>query len=677
LDLGIKFKINKRSSLDFFERNLFHFILAKKPNEMRIVFLALIFTASLSFGQKSPIKFGDISMEDMKMTVYDKDSSAAAVVLTDFGKAYVNISSIASSLNFERHVRIKILRKQGFRVADIGIPLFHIGLSDQIVTNFKASTYNIENKKIVETKVDKEGMFKEKFNRYLDLQKFTFPNIKEGSIMEYSYTVTSKALASFPNWEFQRDIPVRHSEYWAIVPEFFVMEKYMQGYLVSTSYEEKSQPQSSYSEKAYHWIIKDAPAFEAEPLMTSTEDYISKINFALAVINFPNRPSIEVMGSWDKLKTDLLEAPGFTKVITGSNFLKKITEEVISGKTDPFQKAKAIHEYVKKTMEWDGTKDKYTDNLKKAFELKKGTAADINLMLASMLEKADIAVDMVLLSTKSHGFIRKQYPMERQFDYVVCAIKMNGRVYFLDATEKYMPMGILPERCLNGEGLIVSSKNWGWINLDSKTKSKTVYSADLAMSSTGELKGKLNISRDGYNAMQMRKDYHLKGEQEYLKSNLNSSNWTVTNSEFQNIEPLDVAPKEIHDLQIIEHASIAQDVIYVNPFITSQIVKNPFSLEERKYPVDFGSPQEIFYTCRITIPEDYIIDELPQRKAITLPNNAGRYLYDITQMGNYLNVTRNFLINQALFIQDEYPALREFYRQVVAKEAEQIVLKKK
>jgi hypothetical protein len=33
-------------------------------------------------------------------------------------------------------------------------------------------------------------------------------------------------------------------------------------------------------------------------------------------------------------------------------------------------------------------------------------------------------------------------------------------------------------------------------------------------------------------------------------------------------------------------------------------------------------------------------------------------------------------INKAMFVQDEYPILREFYNQMIAKQTEQIVLKK-
>ena len=640
-----------------------------------VVFIACTLTVS---AQKAPMKYGDIPMEDITMTLYGKDSSATAVVLFDYGKAFVSISTVNTSLNYERHVRIKILKKDGLGNADVGILLYHSGSTEEKVTNLKATTYNLENGKVVETKMDKSGVFKEKFNRNYNLQKFTFPNVKEGSVIEYSYTVLSDFLANFPNWQFQRNIPVRHSEYWAHIPEFFVMEKYMQGYLQVTNYEVKDKVQSGYNEKAHHWIIKDAPAFKEEPHMTSEEDYVSKMNFALAYINFPGSPSREIMGSWEKLKTELLESESFGKIISGSGFLKKTVEEVIAGKTEPMQKIEAIHTYVKQTLEWVGTHDRYADYLKKVFEVKKGTAADINLALASMLSKAGLDVDMVLLSTRSHGFIRKQYPMEDQLDYVVCVVRLEGKTIFLDATEKYIPVGVLPERCLNGEGLIVSSKNSGWIALDTKTKSRTVYSTDLILNAAGELKGKLNISCDGYDALEMREDYFTNGEEAYLKDFRDEqSTWQIEKSAFENMKDTNKAAKEIHELQINEHTSLAGDVIYLNPFVIAQLEKNPFTSENREYPVDYGSLQETIYSCRITLPDGFTIDELPQSKVFMLPGNAARYLYNVAQTGNQINITSSFQINRTLFAQTDYPNLREFYNQVVAKEAEQIVLKKK
>jgi uncharacterized pyridoxamine 5'-phosphate oxidase family protein len=86
---------------------------------------------------------------------------------------------------------------------------------------------------------------------------------------------------------------------------------------------------------------------------------------------------------------------------------------------------------------------------------------------------------------------------------------------------------------------------------------------------------------------------------------------------------------------------------------------------------------EKMYLCKIVIPAGYVVDELPQPKVIALPGNAGRYSYSLTQQGNIINVVSNFQINKSLFAQNEYPYLKEMYNQVIAKQAEQIVLKKK
>lgn len=616
-------------------------------------------------------------MEDMQMTSYALDSSAAAVVLVDYGEAYVNVTAMSASLKFERHVRLKVLKKEGLRWADGMIPLQYNGSAEEKVTGLKASSFNLENGKIVETKMSKEGVFKEKFNNYLNLQKFTVPGVKEGSIVEFTYTVLSDFISYFPNWQFQYTIPVQHSEYWAMLPEFFFFEKYMQGYVPVTDYEIKNKSMGQFQVQAHHWTTKNVPAFKEEPYMTCEADYISKINFALSHVDFPNQPVREIMGSWTKLNETLLESESFGKAITGNGFLKKQVEEITAGITEPLKKVEAIHDYVRKNLEWDGTQDFFADPLKKVFEKKKGTAADINLTLASMLEKAGIDLDMVLLSTRDHGFVRHEYPIPRQFNYVVCLAFVDGKAIYLDATEKYLPMNVLPERCLNGEGLAISKKRHGWVILQTKTKARTAISADLMLKEDGALQGKLNFTRDGYDALRMRKDYVSKGEESYLKEVTKSRAWQIEKSEFKDVNDLTLAPREIHELSIQEHATVAGDVIYINPFVIEQLEANPFKIEKREYPVDFGSALEKVYMCKLTLPEGYTVDEMPQSKLMMLPGNAAKYAFNVTQNGNSIVITSSMQINKNLFTQEEYPNLREFYSQVVAKQAEQIVLKKK
>jgi hypothetical protein len=199
----------------------------------------------------------------------------------------------------------------------------------------------------------------------------------------------------------------------------------------------------------------------------------------------------------------------------------------------------------------------------------------------------------------------------------------------------------------------------------------------MSLDETVELKGKLNFSREGYFACNMRKDYFNKGQETYVKEFLGSRPWELQKSDFQNMSTVDQSVKENHELTIRDHATVAGEVIYLNPFVTSQIQSNPFKLENREYPVDFGSQSEETYMCKFTIPEGYVVDELPQSKALVLPGNAAKFLYNAAQTGNIVSITSNFQINRNIFLQNEYKQLREFYNLVVAKHAEQIVLKKK
>lgn len=439
-----------------------------------------------------------------------------------------------------------------------------------------------------------------------------------------------------------------------------------------------SQEKIEYQEKRFRWVAQNVPAFKPEPYITSSRDYISRMNFELSSTQFPNSPLKKYMGSWEDINKQYADSESFGGEVTGNGFLKKTVEEVTNGIAEPEQKISAIVNYVKQNIAWDGYSRKVTSKpMRKVLDEKKGNSAEINLLLASMLEKASINVYPVLLSTRDHGFIREATPISSQFNYVVCLAAIGDKTFLLDATEKLLPVGMLPERCLNGNGLIVSKGGFRWTPLQTKTKSRIVVNADLTLTPEANLVGKLQIDRSGYDALAGRKKYFSKDEADYVKDFIGTRSWEISKSEIGNAKEIHQPMKEVYDLTVSEHITAAGNVFYLNPLLLYRIDENPLKLETREYPVDFSSPFERIVICRITLPEGFDVDELPQPKAISLPANAGRYTYSVTQAGRVLNILSNFQINQSIFVPQEYAHLREFYNQVVAKQAEQIVLKKK
>lgn len=669
--------------------------------------LTILLFLHLSFfvaAQKSTFKYGDVPIEDIKMTRYAKDTSAAAVVLVDEGEsAIVYDQNAGFILRFERLRRVKILTKEGLDYANFSIPLYNDGKgNNEKTTSLKGATYNLENGKVVETKLKNDGIFREKLDANFDITKITMPNVKVGSVIELSYVVRSEFIFNFQDWEFQSDIPTVWSEYRAAIPEYFRYEFYMQGYLPITT-NERSTEQSSISQVSKErtnngytsstsfsnektefkqnlnrWVMKDVPAFKAEPFITTPNDYISKINFELATIQYPNGQIERYMGSWEDINNEYLESENFGKEVTGNGFLKKTVEEITAGKANPEEKMKAIVEYVKGNVEWDGYSRRYpTKSLKRALDDKKGNSSEINLLLASMLEKAEIKVNPVLISTRDHGFVRETAPISSQFNYVICMATIGDKTYLLDATERLLPGNMLPERCLNGNGFVVANEGFKWVKLQSPIKSRIFTNAEVSLQSSGELACNLQVQRAGYDALASRKRYHSKDESEYVKDFVGQRSWEVTKNEIQNVKDISLPVKEQYELQINEHVTATQDALYLNPFLLLRQEENPFKLENRAYPVDYGSAFERTYMSKITIPEGYVIDELPPSKIMVLPGNAGKYTYSMVQSGNLITLTSILQINQSIFPQNEYTGLREFFNQVVAKQAEQIVMKKK
>lgn len=669
---------------------------------MKRVYLGLVFVLCcplIGNSQKPPAKFGDVPDEQVQMKAYPKDSSAAAVVLVDYGETAIDYSSDKGFLiRFDRIRRIKILTKEGYEWGNFVIPLYHEGSDEEDLGSLKAITYNMENGKVVETKMKNDAVFKEERDENWTHVKIAMPNVKEGSVIEITYRVTSPYIFNFQDWEFQSTIPTIWSEYRTHIPEYFTYRRFMKGYLGVTineskeenkffniSYREKTgsarttavQDRVDYVETYNRLVVQDAPAFKSEPYMTTYRDYLSGINFELSTFKLPNEPIKVYNDSWEKLNENFLKRESFGGVVKGSNFLNDHVAAATAGKTDPKEKVAALYSFVRGNVEWDGSYRVYTSgNLKGVLEKKKGSCAEINLMLVSMLQKAGLTANPVLLSTRDHGFVRRDLPIASQFNYVIAAVELDGKTMLLDATDRTLPVNILPKRCMNGEGFVISADKMGWIGI-TPVKSRSNVSMELALADDGTMKGKAQFNHDGYFGQRARTNYFRKGQDEFVKDVQSSYGWEIESSSFENVDKLSEPMKEIYQVKLGDHVQATDGTMYINPLFAYRLESNPFQSETRAYPVDYGSPEDQLIMVKITVPEGWAVEEMPASKALVMPANSARYTYSANQNGNQITVMSQLSINRPLFSMDDYKPLRDFYVQVVAKQAEQIVLKKK
>ena len=186
------------------------------------LFFSLLLTFSVRGQDKSPVKFGKISAEDFK-TIYTIDSNAHAVVIADIGSSEItgNLKGWFS-IEFRHFKRIHILKENAFDLADVEIMLYTEGNNEEELRTIKAHTYNFENGKIIETKLDpKKSVYTTPVDKNHLAKKFTLPAVKAGSIIEYEYTINSDFIFNMHPWTFQGDHPCLWSEYNVSMPEFY------------------------------------------------------------------------------------------------------------------------------------------------------------------------------------------------------------------------------------------------------------------------------------------------------------------------------------------------------------------------------------------------------------------------------------------------------------------------
>lgn len=640
-------------------------------------FLLLIICSTSTRAQNQAAKFGKVDDSELAMHIFLPDSSAEAVILSDYGFSRFVFNG-GTKLMFERHTRIKIINKVGYKLADISIPLYKKGSDGERLTAVKGFTYNLVDGKVTKDKLDTKAVYEEQHNENWSSKKFTMPNVKEGSVIEYSYTITSDFIYNLHDWEFQSTIPVVWSEYTVQMPQYFDYKFLQNGFHPYYSKDKNGNNfELDQTRGTYTWKMKDVPSLRQEAYMTTLDDYKAKIEFELQAVHVPGEASKTITGNWESETHDLLHSERFGRQLNRTGYFKNEVTAVAAKHSTPEEQMEALHDLVKKKVKWDGKFGIYTNSpLRKVYDSGTGSAAEINLMLIAMLQDAGLEAWPVLVSTRRHGRVYKGTPLLTKFNYVIAHVALNEKEYLLDATDPLLPAGMLPVQCLNGEGRLIKAKTDTWVQLKPSNIFSEYFAGEITISEKGEMLGTMTEALAGYSALNLRQTVADKGEKGYIENvDKEVGAYKRSQTSLHNLKDL-AKPVEVKYKLEGNGNKQQNDIIYLMPMLGRNKKENPFKSKQRSYPIDFAAPVNETFVCRYMLPDGYVVDDKPKNVSVALPEKGGKFIYAVEQNGNAITVTSIISISKAVFQAQEYPHLQELYNQVVAKQAEQIVLKK-
>jgi transglutaminase-like putative cysteine protease len=646
-------------------------------------------------------ELGKVTVQELEEKEHPVEKDAAAAVLFTVGSTNFEYSGDDGfRIVTEIITKIKIYKKEGYDFANHSEKYFVGGNSKEKVMFTKAVTYNLVNGKIEKTKLGSEGEFSEDLNKFWSVKKISMPNVREGSIIEYRVVITSPFISNFPEWEFQKEIPVNYSEYSTFIPEYFIYNKHYKGFLTpattTTSKErtieysytedmpergvaiaERVKTSVAFKEEKTKYTLANIKALKEEAFVNNINNYRISILHEISGTRYPGSPYKNLSTDWESVTQTIYREDDFGGELKKTGYFEKDLDLVLNNSTSKIDKMYSILNFVKSKMNWNNYYGiNCSDGVRTAYKNNKGNVAEINLMLTAMLRYAGLTANPVLLSTRENGI--SIFPNRTSFNYVIAAVEIEEGVVLLDATEKIATPNILPIRVLNWEGRLIridgSSTS---VSLVPSILSKDTKQIMAKLDSEGKITGKIRIQNTDYNAYNFRSNYLQVSKDSYIERLEKSYNNTQID-EYNVTNDKDLAKPVIEDIAFTSNnlVEIIGSKIYFSPMLFFQLSENPFKLEKREYPVDFVYPQQDKYTFSITIPEGYQVESVPAPLAIAIDNNMVVYKYNIQTVGNSIQLTTTLDVNQSIVPPHYYEGLKEFFKNVVEKQIEKVVLVK-
>ena len=609
------------------------------------------------------------------MTTFPADSNASAVILSDVGEAYFDSRG---RIVYERHRRIKILTEGGYDWGTVEIT-YHAEDDMERVVDIDGQTFTVsESGEVIRHELDGDDVFEEEVNDAVERKRFTLPALEPGAVIEYRYKMRKENPILMPEWTFQASEPTLWSEYTVEIPDLFTYVQLIIGAPEFQIREQGAVHSPLGLARELRWAMKDVPALREEPFMTALKDYRARVALQLKSYRTARGAEKQFMSTWADVAEELLDHDDFGDQLDAGGDVRTRAELLVSDVSDPHAKMTAIYDYVRTKVEWNGKTGVFADrDVDDVLEAQSGSSQEIALLLAAMLRNVDVEAHPVLLSTRDHGKMQPVYPYLSQFNRAVVYVNTDEEVFLLDATDPHRGHRLLPERALNEVAWMVTEGGDDWLQIGARPYQRNAAVIGQ-LHADGRIEADVKIADADYSALQRRRQLQEQGEDEFARGVIldGLSDVEVQSTTIQNVSNVDEALTSNVAFQAAAYAQRAGQFLYINPTILDRQDENPLRAPTRSFAVDFAYPRDLKLTVSLQLPDGYAVEDMPSNKQVKLPGQAAHFQRLVGVTDGRLTMRMRFLIRETRFEPDQYESLRGFFEEVVAAQAEQVVLRR-
>jgi hypothetical protein len=622
--------------------------------------------------------------EELKMTAEPLAPDAAAIYLLRDERADDKLHMHSLS------VRMKVLTEEGKKYADVEL-LYDQSRSFSI-RSVEGRTIHSDGTVIPFNGKPYEKLVERTRTETYKAKVFTLPDVQVGSILEYRYVLAYEDnLVVAPEWYIQQPLYVRKAHYQFTPSDRLILGEHG-GSTESLAYtpalpkgvevKESLAPTTRVGaqDKAYSLDIENVQPIAIEEFMPPMHSLSYRVLFYYTNVRTSQEYWKEEGKYWSH-EIDGFMSPGKLAAAAGGivaptdtppQKAQKIYDAVMALENTSFTREHSIAE-----NKAEGVKIKTAEDI---WAVKRGNAHEIALLYVALARAAGLQAYAAQVTNRDEAFFVPGFLSMRQLDDYIAIVVLDGKETFLDPGERYCPFGELHWKHSQTQGLRQTDHGTDIAQTPAPSyKSTTVLrTADLYVEGDGKMHGSLRFAMTGNQALRWRQRALRTDEAEIKKE---------FEQRIQREVPPGVEVKTNHFLGLNEYQKtlmVVMDATGSMGTATSKRVFMPatffeagskplFVHEKRTAPVDLEYPYQVQDKVTLHMPKSFALESSPKDVQIPLPKDA-IYQAAFKQGPDTLEATRVFVLATSIYGVEDYPALKEFFQKVNAKDQEQAVL---
>lgn len=647
-------------------------------------FSILLLFSGVVHAQTIPIdsRSGKVSEAECALTTYPLDTAAAALVLFEDHTLKIDFDvseGVPLMYTFHRE-RVKILKEEEKDRCDFEFYVSRDPDDLESLTNISVVTYNLENGKVVSSKLPRSNIFRTRENDRFDKVTFAAPNVKVGSVIEVQFNKSTARFRDIGDFYFQRDIPVNKCVYTLKLPRWLQFKAITRGE-ASYSIKETSEggvqlgdffPGNTLDVTEYTAV--DLRALNREPGLYCPRQYRSSMSVVVSGLRFPSLYR-DYSTTWDDVDKQVLDSPIIGQIKANCRFEKEV-DQALQGKETPQDKLAAIIALVREKVQWNDSFRLVPAEASKVLRDRSGDSADINALVASAARYAGFNVAPVLLRYRSNGLLMNMLPDTDAFDKMILRFELSdGTVLYVDAADPDGWFNLLRDNDLVTQARVVPIDGPGyWVDLSNLSRNIIQYAVSAELTPDGVMKGSAKVAYGGIPSYEFKEAVRrLDSEEKILELLEKEASAEVEDFVSEGLE--EYSDHSSMQYSFERNCDVTGETVFVNPFMEHFHSETLFRAEERKLPVDFPYQKQVVYTFRLVLPEGYTVEQLPERRRIasSLPSSA---VLMAAVQGNAVTLSYRFDLGTLLCTPQDYQDARAYWTALLGLGEQMIVVKK-